>query len=77
VIFVIGKERIAGIVGDREFIGASWFKYLKIHNIPFCMRLLNIILTLKNGSIYHIECLLKQQKSDTFTMFWWMALSVM
>jgi hypothetical protein len=43
VIFVIGKERIAGIVGDREFIGASWFKYLKIHNIPFVCAYLNII----------------------------------
>lgn len=67
VIFVIGKERIAGIVGDREFIGASWFKYLKINNIPFCMRLpKHHLLTLKNGSIYHIECLLKQQKERYF-----------
>ncbi|NBB28901.1 hypothetical protein GVN22_11310 [Cellulophaga sp. BC115SP] len=59
VISVIGKERIAGIVGDREFIGASWFKYLKINSIPFCMRSpKHHLLTLKYGSIYHIECLL-------------------
>lgn len=39
LIKVIGKERIALIVGDREFIGIEWVKYLKKNQIPFCMRL--------------------------------------
>jgi len=36
---VIGKERIGYIVGDREFIGHKWVKYLKYNDIKFVMRL--------------------------------------
>lgn len=34
VIEVVGKERVNFIVGDREFIGLSWIKYLKDSKIP-------------------------------------------
>ncbi|MBC8111055.1 MAG: hypothetical protein H7Y04_08360 [Verrucomicrobia bacterium] len=37
IIALIGVERIKVIVGDREFIGEEWFKYLKDKDIPFCM----------------------------------------
>lgn len=36
---LIGKDRIGYIVGDREFIGHSWIKYLKDNDIFFLMRL--------------------------------------
>ena len=36
---VIGKDRIGYIVGDREFIGHKWLKYLKDSNINFIMRM--------------------------------------
>ena len=39
IISLIGVDRISVIVGDREFIGHEWFKYLKDNNIPFCMRM--------------------------------------
>jgi hypothetical protein len=35
----IGKERIAGLLGDREFIGVHWFKYLTGQDIEFHIRL--------------------------------------
>lgn len=35
---VLGKERIGLIVGDREFIGHKWLKYLKDNGLPFIMR---------------------------------------
>ena len=34
----IGVHRIAGFLGDREFIGMQWLSYLITHKIPFDMR---------------------------------------
>ena len=34
----IGKSRIAGLLGDREFVGDDWFTYLLDQQIPFDMR---------------------------------------
>ena len=39
IISLIGVDRISVIVGDREFIGHEWLRYLKDNNIPFCMRM--------------------------------------
>jgi hypothetical protein len=36
---VVGVNRIGYIVGDREFIGHKWLKYLKNNNIDFIMRM--------------------------------------
>ena len=33
-----GRDRILGVLGDREFIGADWFAYLIHREIPFDMR---------------------------------------
>ena len=30
---------IESLLADREFVGAEWFKYLFINNIPFCIRI--------------------------------------
>jgi hypothetical protein len=38
VIDLIGTERIGIVIGDREFIGHKWLKYLKDKGIYFCMR---------------------------------------
>jgi Transposase DDE domain len=35
---VLGAQRIGLVVGDREFIGQIWLKFLKIKKIPFCVR---------------------------------------
>lgn len=59
VISVIGKERVEVIVGDREFVGLFWIKYLKDNAIPYCMRVpKGHLITLKNGDCYSIDELL-------------------
>lgn len=37
-IMGFGKERILGLLGDREFIGEDWFSYLVKKEIPFDIR---------------------------------------
>ena len=37
-IVLLGKERIAGLLCDREFIGVRWFKYLIEQEIEFHIR---------------------------------------
>ena len=37
-IDIIGEKRIGVVLGDREFIGHKWFKYLKDRGIKFTMR---------------------------------------
>jgi hypothetical protein len=34
----VGVERIASIIGDREFIGEKWMSRLQELGIPFCLR---------------------------------------
>ncbi len=34
-IKLLGKDRILGLLGDREFIGVHWFKYLIANQIEF------------------------------------------
>lgn len=36
---VLGRHRVGLVVGDREFVGHRWFKYLKEKQISFVMRL--------------------------------------
>ena len=38
VIDLVGVKRIGIVIGDREFIGHQWLKYLKDNGIHFCMR---------------------------------------
>lgn len=64
---VIGVERIGLIVGDREFIGLEWLKFLKSKGINFCMRLpKSHFITLKNGASYSINDLLAQHPERYF-----------
>jgi hypothetical protein len=45
-----GKDRIAGILGDREFIGSEWFGWLQKEKIPFCIRIKKNSLTTNSRS---------------------------
>jgi len=38
-IAILGKDRILGLLGDREFIGVRWFKYLIDEEIEFHIRI--------------------------------------
>lgn len=67
IVDVIGLDRIGLIVGDREFIGIQWLKYLKDRQINFCMRLpKNHLITLKNGAVCSINDLLSHQEERYF-----------
>ena len=49
-IEVFGVEKIACLLGDREFIGKKWFAYLHLHDIKFCIRIkCNMNLSRTNG----------------------------
>ena len=36
---LLGRERIGLVLGDREFVGHAWFKWLKDNKLNFIMRL--------------------------------------
>ncbi len=36
---VFGAEKIAGLTGDREFVGNDWMAWLNTQNIPFILRI--------------------------------------
>lgn len=36
---LLGRQRIGLVLGDREFVGQKWFKWLKDNNLNFVMRL--------------------------------------
>jgi hypothetical protein len=36
---LLGKDRIGLVIGDREFVGQKWMKYLKDNDLLFVMRL--------------------------------------
>ena len=38
VVSILGKDRIAYLVMDREFIGHKWLRWLKNQKIKFCVR---------------------------------------
>jgi hypothetical protein len=38
-IKLFGKAKILGVLGDREFIGEDWLKWLQSENINFFLRL--------------------------------------
>ena len=49
-INLFGIERIACILGDREFVGEDWFLYLSAKRLPFVMRIkCNQLLRHSNG----------------------------
>ena len=67
LIQVIGVQRISVIVGDREFIGQKWIKYLKNNHISYCMRVpKSHLITLKNGNSFSIVELLQEQSERYF-----------
>jgi len=51
-ISCFGRETIAGILADREFIGQQWFKYLVKRKIPFFIRIKwNFLVSNKQGQL--------------------------
>lgn len=58
-----GKECIAGILADREFVGNAWFKWLIEHNISFNIRIKkNFLTTDSRGRVVRIASLFRNLK---------------
>lgn len=67
IVNVIGKDRINIIVGDREFVGINWIKYLKISGVNFCMRVpKSYLITFSNNENFSIEQLLESSEERYF-----------
>jgi hypothetical protein len=57
-IELIGSQHIGLVLGDREFIGHVWLKFLKTQKIAFCVRVpKNHQITAEDGTIYQAEVL--------------------
>ncbi len=64
IVEKIGAERIEIILMDREFIGHQWLKWLKKHEIDFCVRVpKHHKIILNDGSRYSALELLGNRKS--------------
>jgi hypothetical protein len=48
-IKLLGRERIECVIGDREFIGEKWYKYLLVNEINFYFRIPKSTLLEVNG----------------------------
>jgi hypothetical protein len=60
----VGKARIAGILGDREFVGNDWFEWLRKEGISFCIRIKkNTLVTNSRGAKVHVASLFQRLKS--------------
>lgn len=63
---VFRKENIAGIMGDREFVGKDWFQYLKSCELSFYFRIKKDAVTTnasgKAISVYYLFYGLKPQE---------------
>ncbi len=63
-IDLIGAQNIGLLVGDREFIGHKWLKYLKDNKIPFCFRIpKSHLIETEGGQIYKAETLWQMRKN--------------
>ena len=62
VIALVGKQRIAMLIADREFVGKEWVGKLTTQGIAFCLRLpKHHLLTLRNGATVSVEELLESK----------------
>lgn len=65
-IDLIGSKNIGLFVGDREFIGHKWLKYLKDKQICFCFRIpKSHLIESEDGQIYRADALWQKAKNGT------------
>ena len=63
-IDLIGVQHIGLLVGDREFIGHKWLKYLKDNKIPFCFRIpKSHLIESEQGQTYKADALWQMRKN--------------
>ena len=55
-----GKEKIKGVLADREFVGTAWFEWLKREGIPFVIRIKkNSLTTNRRGQLVPVQALFR------------------
>jgi hypothetical protein len=64
---VINKKRVGLVLGDREFVGHSWIKYLKDNNLNFIMRFpKQHLITDQAGNSWRVEQLVLPLDAPTW-----------
>lgn len=59
-----GRQRIQGILADREFIGDQWWQWLSDHDIPYLIRMKdNQLLTTHGKATQKVETLFRDLKA--------------
>lgn len=70
-IIQFGKDNIMGLLADREFIGADWFRWLKKERIHFIIRIKkNLLTTDSRGREVHVEALFRGMKPTEERIIW-------
>lgn len=66
---LLGKDRIGLVIGDREFVGHQWMKYLKDNGLLFVMRLPkhHLIHSLQGQVINITDLIFQADKPRLFT----------
>jgi hypothetical protein len=59
---LFGADKIAGLMGDREFVGNDWMNFLIERKIPFILRLKEDFIVTWQGRRYTLSSLLRKLK---------------
>ena len=59
LVSIEGLPKIKLLIGDREFIGNTWFKYLKNNNIGILIRIKETQTVKRNKKVYSVSSLIK------------------
>ena len=66
-----GKDKITGLLADREFIGSDWFMWLKKERIHFIIRIKkNLLTTDSRGREVHVDALFRGMKPMEEHILW-------
>ncbi len=65
VVKIVGKGQIKNVIGDREFIGQHWVKYLITNEIGFNLRVKEGMVGVKNGTEVKLGLLCKNNKRSS------------
>ena len=66
-----GKDKIAALLADREFIGSDWFRWLKKKRIHFVIRIKkNLLTTDSRGQTVYVKALFRGLKPTEERILW-------
>jgi len=68
VVAVLGQGNIRYVIGDREFIGEHWIKYLINNNIGFILRVKEGMLAMQKGKVKKLETWCRNNKRSSPTL---------